>query len=1075
MKVMKTKYLKLTVLPLIVAMAVACSKEAPAERPVTKIEFAFTSEGEEVDSLEFSSAPQSAEVGVSLNNKDLNWTVTSDKNWCTVENSSGRGSGNFKIVLSSNESFSPRDTATITFAAGEYTDSKTLTVTQLGTDFILSQGLFLSSRDGQAFKNITAKADTSAVLTVKCPEWITYTKTKETVSKSIRTTTFTLTTSANTAGARNDKVYFSKDGGVTGDASAYFYQFGNEMKYDEKGNMLMPAGKDSTFSFPVPNDILNLEAVDKGHSGKDYVSVAAKVSSEYTTVSVTFEDNLNDCMENRTASNMFLTLYNKARAIIPTLFQPYESCYGINTAKGFYNFAKTVNEGGDISPWMKDGVVHILTGIDMTSVAKSWPGIGNAEHPFTGKFDGGYFPLSSFASQNPVFGVCDGANISGITLDESNKFLFNEDPSVETGVALAAVAGKIRNTVLKNCTSSAAVTLGKSVPGENILIHVAGIVGSADASSSIESCTNNGKITASSSLETTSTDTLYVGGIAGYSHATIKKCVNTGAVSDGAVVYRHFVGGICGDSDNIIEECTQSGAITTSSDRINPRTEVTDQSRYFQVGGIAGCASANISSCTNSGKITNSSNVKIFEIGGIAGVVDKENLGLSNNSNKGAISSTAAARYVTVGGLYGTFAAQQTLTLPSNSETSTADISITEIESATMSLICAGGYVGAAKNVPVSIENAVWSHTIGVTLIKSAHSLAYLSLGGILGGSYNPTVADSKPADVTIKNCQCLNGQMNVNLSSSFAYGARLGSVAGIVGTVNGNATLTNCITTGDLFIGAGTSTACAKQNGYTSVVAGTVGCIINGNATVSNCSNNAGMRNWTYNNNAWSTTYTFSDSGLIISTVNVTAGILGTYLGPENAKGYKMEMKDCSNSGYVYSYRGVASGMAGYVRDAVVSSCDNTGSLGSGQRSYVGGIVGLGNNVGVNLCKAVCPLTGQSAGSEIYSAGGIIGIAQGTGTVSGCSYFGDITRNGATANPQEAYGAVIGNTIGSDTTDKPSYTISSSKWGGKLLNQITDPVELTTDNFKEFAVGKSTLSAGGATISDDCAWWDGK
>lgn len=1057
--------------------ALACNKEeASPERPVTKIEMSFQSEGREIDTLSFSAIGQAKEISIVLNNENLKWNVSSDKTWCNLSNSEGKGSGAFTLSVGVNESFSPRDTATITFVAGSYTSPKTLKVIQLGTDFILSQPFFLAAKGGQSWTGITVKSDKDVELNIECPAWISYSVTKESVNSSnVKTTTLKITAEENNGKARTDEMKFSRKGSSDIDAIASFYQFGDELKYDASGNILMPAERDSSFTFTVPNDILDLASLNKGFN-KDYIKAVAKPGPEYTTVEIFFENNKNDCMENRTVKNQYITLYNKSRCVIPTIYQPFASCYGINTAQGFLNFAKAVNSGSDISPWMSDGAVHILSNIDMTSVTKSWVSIGTEENPFTGTFDGTYHAISGFVTPNPMFGVCKNATVKAVLLDDSNKYQFSEDPTSETGIAIASVAGKIYGTVLEDCSNSGSVTLNKSVPGENVNIYVAGIVGYADKASTIRKCENFGKVSATADLIATATEnTIFVGGIAGHSQCAMTNCTVKADISDASAVRTHYVGGICADLDAEMKGTSMTGNISTASVRDNSKTGVADQSRYVTVGGIAGRTSADISSSSFSGTVDNSSNVKFFYIGGIAGELDAPNLSLADNKAEGSIASSSTVRYLTMGGLYGLVSAEQHINFPTDSEPSKMSFTMNEIENHTASTVCIGGVIGAIKNKPIEIVNAKWSQTVNSTLTKQAHNIYYLSIGGILGGSYNPGGEDSQPAKVTLVNAQNEKGSINITLGNAVSFGARMGCIAGIVGTVNGEALIENCVNTGELFIGAGTTTSGGQANNYSTNMAGIVGRVINGNATINTCSNNGGMRNWTYNNNAWDYIYLFTGNNYSYYTCNNTAGILGSYLGSDNTSNFKLKMKGCTNSGYCYSYRGHSGGIAGAVRDAEIVECTNTGSLGSGKRSYLGGIASLGYNVNISSCTAVCPLTGVSAGSEVFTAGGILGTAQGEGSISSCSYFGDISCD-ATLKKGEAFGMAIGNTIGVNDLDDPAYTVTSCKFGGKLSGLPTenDSVETDTDNFSDYIFGTSSLTKGGVTVTG-CNYWNGK
>ena len=197
--------------------------------------------------------------------------------------------------------------------------------------------------------------------------------------------------------------------------------------------------------------------------------------------------------------------------------------------------------------------------------------IGNASaNYFAGNFDGNNKNVwlgQSLSGHVGMFGVADhGAVIKNVTVNGS---IVNTTATKDMGLGgiVGSVIAKGDASValtLINCTSN--VTLSHT---GSAVIGIGGLVGRFQTTGSVESCTNNGSVTASSAS--------YAGGVVGYASATvtITDCKNTGNVTlstDGQV------GGILGmtsvSTANVsIKGCTVENCTLQSN---------------FSVGGIVG-------------------------------------------------------------------------------------------------------------------------------------------------------------------------------------------------------------------------------------------------------------------------------------------------------------------------------------------------------------------------------------------------------------------------------------------------------------------------------------------------------
>lgn len=152
-----------------------------------------------------------------------------------------------------------------------------------------------------------------------------------------------------------------------------------------------------------------------------------------------------------------------------------------------------------------------------------------------------------------------------------------------------------------------------------------------------------------------------------------------------------------------------------------------------------------------------------------------------------------------------------------------------------------------------------------------------------------------------------------------------------------------------------------------------------------------------------------------------------------------------------------MAGGIAGYLRNAKISDCSNTGTMANGTRAYVGGIIGIADKTAITNCTATCKVSGTSAGSEIFSGGGVAGILWTGSSCKESSFFGDVISQTEKPKSGETAGSIAGSTAS-------GTTINGCKAGGTVRGNA-----VTGSNYSSFIAGDSN-----ATISS-CTYWDGK
>ncbi|MFI3280999.1 MAG: fimbrillin family protein [Rikenellaceae bacterium] len=185
----------------------------------------------------------------------------------------------------------------------------------------------------------------------------------------------------------------------------------------------------------------------------------------------------------------------------------------ISTAEDLFEFAAAVNSGTSY-----DGAtVKLKNDIDLYD--SPWTPIGTGDNPFKGHFDG------------------DGYTISGLYINASSEYQ-----------GLFGVLYDFGS--IKNLTVSGSFTLSGSGFGQ-----IGGITGYAGSGSIIENCANKVYIDAPLRAR--------VGGIVGYSGATIINCCNF------AKVFGNWqVGGIVGDNLGTVANCYNRGYIYGSNEYV---------------------------------------------------------------------------------------------------------------------------------------------------------------------------------------------------------------------------------------------------------------------------------------------------------------------------------------------------------------------------------------------------------------------------------------------------------------------------------------------------------------------------
>ena len=1002
----------------VAALFVGCTTEDVTDTPqmtdIGDIEVTFSIDGEEVHALDLPSVSHKIVVDVKLNNDGVYWKPVSDQSWCQIVEEEHRGSGSFTIVINANNSFDARQEAEITFVAGEYEVPK-LRVAHDGNVFVINQ-VYAASTKAAGSATTIVKTLEGVEWSIECDEWLTATKTTSTTTDGMTSTEIAITWTENSSESRYGEVRLTKDGRTNPEGWFNVWQYGTELNYDTEGNLLLGAKDASPLELRVPRQTI------KDVEMPSWVTYELVDNGDTMSYLLQFADNPSDAQHIRVTELELSMLSGAANIALPVIMQEYYAMEGLLTGPGLALFAKTWNEGGDVSQWYINGVPTIVEDMDLTEI-KEWISIGTPERPWTGEFNGNGKKLINFKSSKPLFGVVENATLKNIIFDETSTIsLTGEYNSV---LYLAPLAAEIKSTTVENCTNYGTISLDAASKAAANDSYVAGLVGKADATSVVKLCNNFGTISIPTSCTTTSGSTFHIGGMVAYNEGSIEDSFNTGTIIASALVATSHVGGIAGFNAEgaILRNNLNAGNITYGSPR---GSEV----GTGYIGGISGMGNGEITGNTNEGDVTSTSKVQSIYAGGITSYIDNSAIILTNNSQENAsdVKIGEGNLYVYAGGIVGYIGDEvQSLTFDFVGEeiNLAGSVYAGNGEAQATAEISAGALVGHT-DAPITINNAHYDGTVTCDLTNTTTG-NYYSFGGLVGRATVP---------ITINSSSCVG---KVDIAAKAITKAKL-TFGGIVGLAEAGVTISNCSSSMDIKYSAATP---SKSNGYPSHMGGIVGRILMGKSSIENCTNQGSLYNRLYNNNLYHDLEGVSSDGKM----NMAAGILGSYgylstLG----SGDTITIKNCTNANHINAYRGGVAGIVGYIYNGLVDGCTfTTGNLADSTNSYAGGIAAIAYNSTVSNCTVISTIKSSAAGSLYIRQGGIVAWARGNTTVSGCSYYGAVSYSASATD--DFSGGIVG------LAQDDEIVVENCRYGGTV-----NSVAITASNCGEYAIGKASL-----------------
>ena len=960
------------------ALAASCVEKLSDEeilngRDKSQLQVTYSLAGTKVESVNLGHAAIKKVLEVNVNSEGLKWNLESNRDWCKVVQEEHRGSGTVTLDVAGNENFENREPATLTFVAGDYRGFQ-ITINQDAASLTVGQPYYVATNSQQEYTvNITSRVGVKWSFSAE--DWMNAKKGTASEGAEFVTTPLTLTLHPNDGASRYGKLQLF-EGSKTYEVSVF--QFGDDIPYDESGNILFEGGEQAKLTLIVPSFVVSDVKVPEFAE-----SSIVENGNGSATLTIDFEENLSDIGEPRDVE-IVLTLSNASASVVtlPEMAQDYIPANGLVTANGMVAFANAVATGASTADWEEDGVVTVKRKIDMEEVA-DWAGIGTETSPFTGKFDGGNYEINNLQNTSKgLFAYCQGATVSNVKLGKGCSFYFDGKYTGEAG-CFGAVVGVAKETSVSGCEVLSQIEYaGLSDEGDPACM--GGIVGKADEKSTVTKSKMAGNIAVSTP---SGNMPCYVGGIVGYSEGTVTNNEMIGAITLTSGLNNIVVGGITSilPEKAFVSVNSFMGTLTLNGTSLNT-----------VLGGLYGSVNSNRTFDIAADKSVTQGTIRIADY----------------------LSNTATEIYA--GGFVGKAGAGVSLSFKGY-ETS-ASIEFDQKVSRYSSYICLGGVLGGCdyaddnKAASVQFENIT---THGEYTTAYARVKSYMSRGffGGMAGLVNAS---------DVKFVSCLNtgavgriteGDRGENQAG---YIMITGGIAGVV--MGGDAVFTKCENKGPVTNMHYSNHAPEASDGK----AGTNG------GWLSACTSAGILGTFDSQNASVSKTLKMTscvNSGNIIAFRGAGAGIVGF---ARNA-----EIISCTNSGDL-SFAGNISnashkgGIVAWVENATiegcVAKCKIETSNGASAPMTPGGILSYAykGKVTISNCSYYGEATYNSTATTAKSCGGIVGKVGSsvTFTINDCKFGGKVAGLTISANNVEA------NAIGSGATVQAG---SVKYWNGNL------------------------------------------
>lgn len=934
----------------------SCSQEEDSEntlegRQSAKLEVSYAIGGSSVSSLSVTHSAIRQEIEVELNNPNLKWDMESNRSWCSVVEEEHRGSGTVTVEIAANEDFEAREPATLTFVAGEFRGFSIM-VSQTASAFLISQPYFVEDASG---RTLTAKVTTleGTEWTAEGNGWLEVTRNPAVANDGFSTVELSVSLNPNVGEGRYGAVTLT--GGGESD-SIWVYQFGQDIEYDDAGNIFFSLGDKDSLSFTAPAYAV------KSVQTPSFATSSIAVNGDGTaTVTIALDSNLSDCSETREVP-VSVTLANALSSVVslPPMIQNYLPAHGLVTAKGMVAFAKAIAEGAPVSDWEDGGVVNVLQDIDMSEIS-GWEGIGTSDKPFAGTFNGNSHTISNLKnSAHGIFGYCSGASVCNVSIGKGTSLYFSGDFSSGQG-CLGGIVSVAEGTSVSGCSFAGDMEFAGYNDDEDPC-YVGGIVGLADAASSVKDCKTSGKITIST--PNASNGVCYTGGIAGLSLGALTNGEMTGQLNLTSGAGTIFAGGIQG---------ALAGGASVSNNSFMGSIVLGGNSAYVHLGGLYGSVRSD----------------RDFDF------ASDKSVAMGSISVESFAVSTSTQVYA--GGFAGK--AEGGVSLSFKDYEIQTSISLDQTANRQAAYICIGGVLGGCDP-----EEKAGSMTFKGITNQGIRSTAYAGntvgsrishgfLGGIAGfingdAVFTSCTNNGAVGDITSSSYTCANSKQYLFLA---------GGIAGVA--LGGDAEFRDCANNGTVTVNHYSNVVPGGTSGgwYTSCgAAGILGAFdykpvsVSGKLTMTGCVNNGNI-----------VSYRGCSAGIVAYARNATISSCSNY-GDMNATS-----ANAANKG------GIACVLSQSEVSGCTAKCNIFCSNPASAVQSPGGIVSisLGGGVSISGCAWYGALTVNRSDQSCY-VGGIISTAEEDTVVKDCKFGGKILGVDMSENNVAEYAS--GNSLGS-------------------------------------------------------------
>lgn len=548
--------------------------------------------------------------------------------------------------------------------------------------------------------------------------------------------------------------------------------------------------------------------------------------------------------------------------------------YTIGSAEAFVGFANMVNGADSWPPTDFTGKqINIAQSLKVINLGGSaWRPIGDAVHPFTGKFDGNGCMITNMVVSSSAAGaecglfgrIGNGASVANISIGTGSSVSATGEGSTAGGiigvvevvngfftvsacysfadVSVTGVSGTAGGIIgVARCTGTGGITVQSSYntgtvsSSGGILNYAGGVVGhnivSGAGKSTIQDSYNAGTVSVQGH------DQSYAGGVVGYNgvsvsggEALIQSCYNIGPVSATGTAGSKdcYAGGIAGYS-----HVQTAGGKTTVQNGYNTATITAhgNSKNCYASGGVGRNNGGTVINFSNSGNIKSESEGYLNGAGGAVGWNFNNTAGtalVANCRNTGSITASNRSTEDYSGSYAGGITASN-----DNGSTGTATVrncynegtvTVAPMYSYLPMTCCAGGITGyqcfyLSGSNTAAVQDCFNSGRVIGTLNSVSNISEYL--GGIVGCSY--TAAGT----VSVRNCYN-SGALSFESLQQASCSVGIGGIVGWNYNYYGvSATVENC------YNGYDTSQITVVP-GLTMNIGGVVG--INNHGTVRNC-----------------------------------------------------------------------------------------------------------------------------------------------------------------------------------------------------------------------------------------------